>query len=570
MNQSRTYLLLGAVLALGVCLLVAPAGCGRDQGVPGDFYYKIETGNVQSGYAVLDTATVVEHGEVRLRLEAKTHTEFTLLGSDVDSQGRLIYDLLPPDKRVVRIQGESVSGTQSTTWNLEVSGGRVSGSSPLKGKDWSMDLPPDVIIENMLFFDHVTRDLVDAGLTEKTYRVLDVLDLEVRECRYEKQGEETLHLGGADYPVIVVDQAVEETNTLVRLWIDTRTAMAVKVLQQDGNVITLAGPSVVDGVRRVDMDKYILDETNVAIADVPAISYMKVRARIRPIGLRPTPESLNVPGQSFQGDGGEQPDRRNLRDRAPAVRWYRRSSLSRARSTRRFRGIPGSRQRIRGGRHGSGGEGPEAHRRCRRHLGGGHPALPVGHRRDLLCHPRGRDGPQHLQPPGRGVRCSFDPARHLLSRRRNPRARGLGLHVHARSGRRLRPARMDRGSHGAGGMDPGGRHRGRNGLRGFRSHPGGGAGIDRLPAERPGVRDSRLPAVRRGHELRGGRGTLCVLLRNVSSRRIARTVRGQRHGRLPGGQPPEPRPLGPERSRRSGTLGVQDDKGAVSDLRSRG
>ena len=101
--------------------------------------------------------------------------------------------------------------------------------------------------------------------------------------------------------MIVVDQAVEETNTLVRLWIDTRTAMAVKVLQQDGNVITLAGPSVVDGVQRVDMDKYILDETNVAIADVPAISYMKVRARIRPIGLRPTPESLNVPGQSFQG-----------------------------------------------------------------------------------------------------------------------------------------------------------------------------------------------------------------------------------------------------------------------------
>ena len=191
---------MGAALALGACLLGAAAGCGREQGVTGDFFYKIETGSVQSGYAVLDTATVIEHGELRLRLEARTHTELTLLGSDVDSEGRLVYDLLPPDKRVVRIQGESVSGTQSTRWNLEVSGGRVSGSSPLKGNDWSMDLPPDVIIENMLFFDHVTRDLVDAGLTEKTYRVLDVLDLEVRECRYEKQGEETLHLGGRRLP----------------------------------------------------------------------------------------------------------------------------------------------------------------------------------------------------------------------------------------------------------------------------------------------------------------------------------------------------------------------------------
>ena len=44
-----------------------------------------------------------------------------------------------------------------------------------------------------------------------------------------------------------------------------------------------------------------MSKTNVAIADVQGIRYMKVRAKFEPSGLWVTPESLNVPGQHFTG-----------------------------------------------------------------------------------------------------------------------------------------------------------------------------------------------------------------------------------------------------------------------------
>ncbi|MHC4586332.1 MAG: transglutaminase-like domain-containing protein, partial [Planctomycetota bacterium] len=48
-------------------------------------------------------------------------------------------------------------------------------------------------------------------------------------------------------------------------------------------------------------DENLFAKVDVAIADVQAISYMKVKATVEPIGLWVTQEGLNVPGQSFTG-----------------------------------------------------------------------------------------------------------------------------------------------------------------------------------------------------------------------------------------------------------------------------
>ncbi len=52
------------------------------------------------------------------------------------------------------------------------------------------------------------------------------------------------------------------------------------------------------------LDEALFRQTEVSIADIQAISYMKVEARLEPQGLWITPEGLNVPGQRFTGTVG--------------------------------------------------------------------------------------------------------------------------------------------------------------------------------------------------------------------------------------------------------------------------
>ncbi|MCP4570926.1 MAG: transglutaminase domain-containing protein [bacterium] len=287
-----------AIIALTIGGLAA---CSRQADETGDFVYKVETGGRQSGYAVTDTSLVIEGGRELIRLERRSRFEAKLLGADVTAEGLTTYLLEPATKRVLAHTGSSSSQTQEVSWSVEIRDGRAHGASTLKQDEMVLDLPPDAMVENDLFYDHLVADFAGTGLAEKTYSVLDVIDFEIRDTRYEKHAEEPFELDGYWYDVIVVDRSVPATGTLVRMWIDTATAMVVKVLEQDGNVITLADPSVTGRVERVELDKYILDKVDVAIADVPGITSMKVRATIRPIGMKPTPESLNVPGQKFTG-----------------------------------------------------------------------------------------------------------------------------------------------------------------------------------------------------------------------------------------------------------------------------
>lgn len=285
-----------------VFLIGLAAGCARHGDDPaGDFYYKIESGGVQSGYAVVDTQLVTKDGETWLHLLQRNHVESRALGSDMETETRLEYLLEPAGKRVRRHEGESSAGSRSARWSFDIVDGRVSGSSTLKQDDMALDLPPDAIVENTVFYDHLVAAFAGTDLTEKTYPVLDLADFVVRDTRYRKVGEEKLELAGTDYDVLVLDCTVESTGLASRLWIDTATGMLVKYHVQDGITVSLADASVRDRVRPADMDRTIFTPTNVAIADVPGITYMKVRARIRPIGLKPTPETLNVPGQTFTG-----------------------------------------------------------------------------------------------------------------------------------------------------------------------------------------------------------------------------------------------------------------------------
>jgi len=159
---------------------------------------------------------------------------------------------------------------------------------------------PDVVFENTLFFPHLKRDFVDNKLEETSYQVYEVRGGEVQKTTYTKAGTEKLELAGRTYKTIILDKLNHQTGLKVRLWLNIETGYLLKAAYED-RISYRADSSVVKKIQTANLDKDITAKTNVLIADVQAISYMKVKATIEPVGLWVTTESLNVPGQSFTG-----------------------------------------------------------------------------------------------------------------------------------------------------------------------------------------------------------------------------------------------------------------------------
>ncbi|MCK4818667.1 transglutaminase domain-containing protein, partial [bacterium] len=65
--------------------------------------------------------------------------------------------------------------------------------------------------------------------------------------------------------------------------------------------VLLSDKSIKHQLKRVSLDDNIFTKVGVSISDIMAISYMKVKVSLNPIGNWITWDSLNVPGQSFEG-----------------------------------------------------------------------------------------------------------------------------------------------------------------------------------------------------------------------------------------------------------------------------
>lgn len=299
-KEMKWYYAVPASIAVMILFVIASPTV-RSNYPEGDYFYKITTGGVQSGYAVVDTSMVTINGIQLLMVEQVSNSMSRLLGMDVNSEIKQTFLLDPETKELRSHRFEGGNGDILVSWGVDIDGSKARCTSSIKEDEMVIDLPPDVIVDNGLYFDRMLADFVDGGLEEKVYKILSVADQEIQEIRCSKQEFETLGLAGNEYSTLVVDNLNLDTGALVRMWVDTETAMLVKLLQQDGNVVTLADKSVVEKTERVDMDKYIMTDSDVAIADVTGITHMKVKAKIRPIGMRLTPEMLTVPGQTYTG-----------------------------------------------------------------------------------------------------------------------------------------------------------------------------------------------------------------------------------------------------------------------------
>lgn len=293
-----------AAPAAGAWSTAAPAAAVSAAAAPVEeekVYYGVEINGVVCGYFEFDISSLEKDGRELIQIEQSMLAKLTALGMAFDSKVRLTYHVDPATGQFTYHDSDVEQGDLKLDSAVNVRGDTIYMTSSQSGDVKRIAIGPDVILENTLLFPHLISDFVEGGLDEKTYDIFEVRDAVVQKTRYTKVGTEELKLAGKKFNALVLDEMNLETGLKMKWWIDTETGRFVKVHPLTGRVVYLARPSIVKKIETADMDELILSRTNVRIADISAITYMKVKAVIEPVGLRVTPEGLNVPGQRFTG-----------------------------------------------------------------------------------------------------------------------------------------------------------------------------------------------------------------------------------------------------------------------------
>jgi transglutaminase-like putative cysteine protease len=265
-------------------------------------FHAIEMNGVLCGFSEVETSTVVKDGKEMTLEKSRMFMMLSALGMKFNTEVKSQSYMDPAtgrssDVKVDIEQGQVKVGIKVVVENNVAHYTPITGGEP---KD--IKLTPDVIFGDEQLFRQLIKDFAPGKTQKKKYKILMVMEGEIQESTFTKAGEEKLELAGKTYDAIVLDQLNQKTGLKIKWWADTKTSHMLKANLPNGRSLYLTDRSVVDKIKIADMDETIIARVNVPIADYQAISYMKVKATIEPIGLWVTQQSLNVPGQHFTGN----------------------------------------------------------------------------------------------------------------------------------------------------------------------------------------------------------------------------------------------------------------------------
>ncbi len=268
---------------------------------PQTLYYGVEINGVLCGYSEISVSPIVTDGKDMTLLKQKVFAMLSALGSKFNTELKLTYHIDPVTGKFTYHDSDIKQGPTQLGSKIFIDGNTARFIGTPGNRETTITLPPDVVFENTLSFPHLIKDFVERKLPEKSYEIFEVRETEVQKSTYTKIATEKLELAGKSYNAIVLDRLNTKTGLKVKMWIDVENGYILKSTAPGNRMSYLADPSVVNRIKMADVDDTLFVKVDVAIADVQAISYMKVKATVQPTGLWVTQEGLNVPGQSFNG-----------------------------------------------------------------------------------------------------------------------------------------------------------------------------------------------------------------------------------------------------------------------------
>lgn len=292
LGRNVSVVALSLLLAGGVCAEIEKE----------EITFGIEYGGTLCGYSQFHLSTLEQDGEQLLVMKQKMYVMLQALGAQFNSQLDLTYHVEPATGRFVYHDSHIRQGEMDMGMRLTVENGVARMTSADGEEEYGkIEIPPHAVLPNTLWFPYLRDDFLNGDAKEKTYDVFEVREGAVQPATYTRAAEEMLEIRGKSYDTVVLVEENGRTGTKIRRWIDRASCRLVKMQQPNGMTFTLADRSILGRIEMVNVDSSLLTPTNLMIRDMPRIRYMRVKAVLEPSGLKPTPESLCVPGQTFEG-----------------------------------------------------------------------------------------------------------------------------------------------------------------------------------------------------------------------------------------------------------------------------
>jgi transglutaminase-like putative cysteine protease len=298
LNGFRRAPVLAACLCFVLGMIVI--GACTSPGSREKLHYALEMNGQVFGYVELSIEKSGEAGEPLIQMRETAGNRYTALGVPVDTAGWSEYRADPATGRLSFMDMVSESGGLKLRLTASIEGNEARIDLQPGGGEKVVPLPDEVLVENQYYFPRLLEDDGPIDPAPKVVRALDLLDRNIHSVRVTTTGPETVEIGGKTFRAIIVESLDLDLGLKIRQWINADDGYLLKS-EGPRSVQWIADRSMKNGLQRVDIDNHLFARVGVAITDIPAISYLKVRAVLEPVGNWITPADLNVPGQTFEG-----------------------------------------------------------------------------------------------------------------------------------------------------------------------------------------------------------------------------------------------------------------------------
>jgi hypothetical protein len=261
--------------------------------------YAVEIGGILCGYSEGTLSSFEKNGKEFTELKRNVLVKQRALGGNVD----LIINniaLIEQETEMPVFVEQRFKTTAEVYSSVEFKNGVAYFKSAEGGEVREVQIPDDVILDNTISYPHLKRDFILGNEEKKEYRIFDNTKGEIVTKICTRSGDETLELAGETFNTIVLEELNKNTGITTKLWLDKENSYPLK-MKISNRIIYLADSSIKKKIQVADIDNVLMARVNKVIPNIHDISYMSVEATIESGGEWITAESLNFPGQRFEG-----------------------------------------------------------------------------------------------------------------------------------------------------------------------------------------------------------------------------------------------------------------------------
>jgi transglutaminase-like putative cysteine protease len=289
-----------AFIVLLAAALAISFAAGTDAPAVEKEFYAIEINGVVCGYSENSEIPLRREGKDLVQAEGNIFVMLSLLGSEFNSEIKVRSLLDAVTRKASYVNTKVNQGGNLLDFELKVSEREAILTTSGRSEAKQIAVTPDLVIGGDEMVWRLKKEFLENHASEFSCDILEILEEEIQRSTFRRIGEETLELAGKTFHAVIVEQKKAKSGMKIKFWLAPGLTGFLKFEVQNRKVY-LTDRKVVDRVKVANMDAAIFTKTNVAISDLQAISYMKLKVKIEPTGFALTSTDLNVPGQKFSG-----------------------------------------------------------------------------------------------------------------------------------------------------------------------------------------------------------------------------------------------------------------------------